>query len=128
MHEVIDASVGDGLKELLDERALASDHLAEADLAALRAAMDEARARRLQPHYIELAFKAAFTRLGGRIVEARARAATRSPTCPPHIRASKHGPDRHQVRPGHLRPAARSNPRTSSAPTCSRRVTRSTTR
>ena len=31
--------------------------------------MDEARARRLQPHYIELAFKAAFTRLGGRIVK-----------------------------------------------------------
>ena len=29
--------------------------------------MDEARARRLQPHYIEGAFRAAFTRLGGRI-------------------------------------------------------------
>ena len=31
--------------------------------------MDEARARRLQPHYIEGAFRAAFTRLGGRIVK-----------------------------------------------------------
>lgn len=68
MQEVIDASVGDGIKELLEERALASDHLAEADLEALKAVMDEARARRLQPHYIELAFRAAFTRLGGRIV------------------------------------------------------------
>jgi hypothetical protein len=29
--------------------------------------MDEARARRLQPHYIEGAFRAAFTRLGGKI-------------------------------------------------------------
>ncbi|MCK9921265.1 DUF3883 domain-containing protein [Frankia sp. AgPm24] len=67
MHEVIDASVGDGLKELLDERALAADQLAAADLQRLREAMDEARAWRLQPHYIELAFKAAFTRLGGRI-------------------------------------------------------------
>lgn len=67
MHEVIDASVGDCLKELLDERALASDTLGEAELAALKAAMDDARARRLQPHYIELAFKEAFTRLGGRI-------------------------------------------------------------
>jgi superfamily II DNA or RNA helicase len=67
MHEVIDASIGEGLTEILEERALASDHLAEADLRALRAAMDDARARRLQPHYIELAFKAAFTRLGGRI-------------------------------------------------------------
>lgn len=47
MHEVIDHRVSDGLKELLEERALASDHLADADLARLRAAMDEARARRL---------------------------------------------------------------------------------
>ena len=69
MHEIIDASVGVGLKDLLDERALASENLAEADLQALRAAMDDAHARRLQPHYIELAFKAAFTRLGGRIVK-----------------------------------------------------------
>lgn len=68
MYEVIDHTVGDGLKDLLDERALAANALAEADLAALRTAMDEARARRLQPHYIELAFKVAFTRLGGRIV------------------------------------------------------------
>lgn len=29
--------------------------------------MDEARARRLQPHYIEQAFTAAFTRLGGKL-------------------------------------------------------------
>jgi fructose-bisphosphate aldolase class 1 len=43
MNEVIDHKVSDGLKELLDERALASEHLADADLAKLRAAMDEAR-------------------------------------------------------------------------------------
>ena len=67
MQEVIDASIGDGIKDLLEERALASDHLAEADLKALKVAMDEARARRLQPHYIELAFRAAIARLGGRI-------------------------------------------------------------
>jgi len=91
MHEVIDASVGDGLKEILDERALASEHLAEADLAALRAAMDEARARRLQPHYIELAFKAAFTRLGGRIVK-RERGRYEIANVPAQVRASKHGP------------------------------------
>lgn len=67
MREVIDRSVGAGLVELLHEQALAADHLGEADLAELRAAMDEARARRLQPHYIELAFREAFTRLGGRM-------------------------------------------------------------
>jgi superfamily II DNA or RNA helicase len=91
MHEVIDHRVADGLKELLEERALASDHLANADLARLRAAMDEARARRLQPHYIELAFKAAFTRLGGRIAK-RERGRYEIANVPAQIRASKYQP------------------------------------
>ncbi|WP_068182696.1 helicase-related protein [Mycobacterium sp. UM_CSW] len=91
MHEVVDATVSEGLPELLKERALAADHLAEADLAELRAAMDEARARRLQPHYIELAFKAAFTRLGGRIAK-RERGRYEIPHVPPQIRASKYQP------------------------------------
>ncbi|MEO5316320.1 helicase-related protein [Pseudarthrobacter sp. CC12] len=91
MHEIIDATIGDGLKEILDERALASEHLAEAELAALRAAMDEARARRLQPHYIELAFKAAFTRLGGRIVK-RERGRYEIANVAAHVRSNKHGP------------------------------------
>jgi superfamily II DNA or RNA helicase len=91
MHEVIDTSVGDGLKEILEERALASEHLAEADLLALRAAMDEARARRLQPHYIELAFKAAFTRLGGRIAK-RERGRYEIANVPQQIRAAGKGP------------------------------------
>ncbi|MDV3135195.1 helicase-related protein [Mycobacterium sp. 29Ha] len=91
MHEVIDHKVSDGLKELLNERALASDHLADADLAKLRAAMDEARARRLQPHYIELAFKAAFTRLGGRIAK-RERGRYEIANVPAQIRASKYQP------------------------------------
>ncbi len=107
MHEVIDASVGDGLKELLDERALASEHLAEADLARAAAAMDEARARRLQPHYIELAFKAAFTRLGGRIAkrEQGRYEIANVPAARPLGRQAR--TDRHQVRPSHLRPEPR---------------------
>ncbi|MGT2463370.1 helicase-related protein [Sinomonas atrocyanea] len=91
MHEVIDASIGNGLKEILEERALASEHLAEADLAALRAAMDEARARRLQPHYIELAFRAAFTRLGGRLAQ-RERGRYEIANVPQHIRSAGKGP------------------------------------
>ncbi|MDQ3671579.1 MAG: DUF3883 domain-containing protein, partial [Actinomycetota bacterium] len=67
MEKVIDAGVARGIDELLAERALASDTLQHADLAQLRTVMDEARARRLQPHYIEGAFRAAFTRLGGKI-------------------------------------------------------------
>lgn len=67
MHQVIDASVSEGIQELLDERALAHDSMAEADIAELRRIMDDARARRLQPHYIESAFREAFTRVGGRL-------------------------------------------------------------
>jgi SNF2 family DNA or RNA helicase len=91
MHEVIDHKYADGIKDLLSERALASDHLADADLARLRAAMDEARARRLQPHYIEMAFKAAFTRLGGRIAK-RERGRYEIANVPAQIRAGKHQP------------------------------------
>ncbi|MEU7329802.1 DEAD/DEAH box helicase [Streptomyces parvus] len=69
MHEIIDSTVGDGLKSLLDERALASEHLSDVDLRVLRATMDDARARRLAPNDIESTFKDAFTRLGGRIVK-----------------------------------------------------------
>lgn len=67
MHEVIDASVADGLSELLQERALASDVLADNEVERMRRVMDEARARRLQPHYIEMAFRGAFTAMGGRM-------------------------------------------------------------
>lgn len=91
LHEIIDASVGDGLRDLLEERALASDHLAEADLQRLRAAMDEARARRLQPHYIELAFKAALTRLGGRIAR-RELGRYEIANVPQHLRSVGKGP------------------------------------
>jgi len=67
MEKVIDAGVARGIDELLAERALATDTMRRADIAQLRALMDEARARRLQPHYIEGAFRAAFTRLGGKV-------------------------------------------------------------
>jgi superfamily II DNA or RNA helicase len=91
MHEVIDRNVGEGLLELLAERALATEQLAKADLGDLRAAMDDARARRLQPHYIELAFRAAFVRLGGRIAR-REKGRYEIAHVPAHLRASRHGP------------------------------------
>ncbi|MDN4474637.1 helicase-related protein [Demequina sp. SYSU T00192] len=91
MQQVIDSSVGDGLEDLLTERALASEHLAEADLRTLRAAMDDSRARRLQPHYIELAFKAAFSRLGGRMVRREARRYEIA-NVPQHVRAAARAP------------------------------------
>ncbi|BBG03919.1 MULTISPECIES: helicase-related protein [Pseudonocardia] len=67
MFDVVDAEVSSGLNELLIERALAQEALSPHELEQLRKEMDEAAARRLQPHYVELFFRDAFTRLGGRI-------------------------------------------------------------
>lgn len=67
MHQVIDESVADGLEELLLERALASEVLTDSEVEKMRRVMDEARARRLQPHYVESAFRAAFEAQGGRM-------------------------------------------------------------
>src|SRR5262249_10441029 len=65
LDQVIDATVGDGLDKLIADRAADRDMLARADLEQWRAAMDEARARRLQPHYVRAFFLAAFKLLGG---------------------------------------------------------------
>ncbi|QAY72589.1 DUF3883 domain-containing protein [Agromyces protaetiae] len=67
MWEVIDEGVSAGLRELLEEEALASDVLATSDLETLRREMEDAKAKRLQPHFIRDAFLEAFDRLGGRI-------------------------------------------------------------
>lgn len=67
MDQVIDDSVGVGLKELMDERALATETLQPATIEDLKRQMDEANARRLQPHFIEAAFKQEFAEFGGRM-------------------------------------------------------------
>jgi SNF2 family DNA or RNA helicase len=72
LDKVIDASVGEGLDKLIAERAADHDVLARADLEHWRAAMDQARARRLQPHYVRAFFLAAFKLLGGSIAEREA--------------------------------------------------------
>lgn len=66
-NEIVDKGVADGLQEVLDEEALATDSLAPTDIDALRRQMEEAKAKRLQPHFIRDAFLEAFGRLGGRI-------------------------------------------------------------
>ncbi|NNG19382.1 DUF3883 domain-containing protein [Naumannella sp. ID2617S] len=72
MRRVIDDRAGTGIAELVEERALAAETMPRRDVAALRREMDEARAQRLQPYFIERAFVEAFKRLGGRIVRREA--------------------------------------------------------
>ncbi|MBI1758232.1 MAG: DUF3883 domain-containing protein [Actinobacteria bacterium] len=68
LHTIIDATVGEGLDLLIAERALHRDVLVEADLEQIRRRLEDAQLRRLQPHYVEAFFAAAFAGLGGRIV------------------------------------------------------------
>jgi hypothetical protein len=65
LHQVIDAEVSSGLEKLLAERALHHDRMAEADVQKLRLRVEEARARRLQPHFIQALFTEAYRLLGG---------------------------------------------------------------
>ncbi len=53
------------LQDLLEERALAHDAMDASRVQRIRADMERADARRLQPHYIESFFHEAFKRLGG---------------------------------------------------------------
>ncbi|MBS7547012.1 DUF3883 domain-containing protein [Dietzia sp. Marseille-Q0999] len=65
---VIDAEVSNGLDELLAERRLAESGFRADELHEMRRKMEEARARRLQPHNVEAFFVRAFEDAGGRIV------------------------------------------------------------
>ncbi|MBI2800240.1 MAG: DUF3883 domain-containing protein [Gammaproteobacteria bacterium] len=61
------------LQTLLDERALAHDAMDASKVQRIRADMERADARRLQPHYIESFFHEAFKILGGNAKQREAR-------------------------------------------------------
>ena len=61
------AADGERLLALLEDRALARDHLGAAEVGRIREEMERAEARRLQPHYIESFFLQAFRHLGGAV-------------------------------------------------------------
>jgi SNF2 family DNA or RNA helicase len=67
LDQVVDAAVGEKLKEALKERALLSEMMSATDVEAIRQRMEEAEARKLQPHYIRSFFLEAFGLLGGQI-------------------------------------------------------------
>jgi len=69
---VVDAAVGDTLKQVVEERALVADVLTSADVERIRDDMERADARRLQPHFIRSFLLEAFSLLGGTIREREA--------------------------------------------------------
>ena len=66
--EVIDASVGDRMRELIDAQSLLTDVLSPSHIADIREQMQRAHARKLQPSYIRRFFVEAFDLLGGHAV------------------------------------------------------------
>jgi superfamily II DNA or RNA helicase len=57
------------LRELVEERALAHDSMDASKVRSIRESMERIEARRLQPHFVESYFLAAFKELGGTIRE-----------------------------------------------------------
>ena len=89
------------------ERALHHDMLTAADVEQVRLRLEEARARRLQPHYISAFFRAAFTGLGGRISR-REPGRYAVSGVPAALREARHpgGAGAAPLRAGHLRPGS----------------------
>jgi SNF2 family DNA or RNA helicase len=67
LEQIVDAAVGEKLKEVLKERALLTEMMSAGDVEAIRERMEEAEARKLQPHFIRSFFLEAFRLLGGQI-------------------------------------------------------------
>jgi len=69
LHAVVDATVGEALREVVHERALVHDVMTLGDVERIRDEMERAEARKLQPHFIRSFFLQAFTLLGGAVRE-----------------------------------------------------------
>jgi superfamily II DNA or RNA helicase len=69
LHQVVDATVGESLRDVVRERALTTDVMTSADVERIRDEMERAEARKLQPHFIRSFFLEAFTLLGGSVRE-----------------------------------------------------------
>jgi SNF2 family DNA or RNA helicase len=67
LDQIVDAAVGEKLQEALKERALLTEMMTATDVEAIRERMEEAEARKLQPHFIRAFFLDAFRLLGGQI-------------------------------------------------------------
>ena len=69
LDRIIDETVSEGIRELLEQRALLAETMGSSDVVSLKHTFEDAQARRLQPYYIKSFFIAAFRELGGTIVK-----------------------------------------------------------
>jgi superfamily II DNA or RNA helicase len=66
---VLDATVGEALRDVVQQRSLVSDLMTAEDVEHIREEMERAQARRLQPYFVQSFFLEAFVLLGGEIRE-----------------------------------------------------------
>ncbi|HLI38175.1 MAG TPA: hypothetical protein VKV80_12675 [Streptosporangiaceae bacterium] len=69
LNTVLDATVGEALRDVARQRALVSDLMTAEDVEHIREEMERAQARRLQPYFVQSFFLEAFVLLGGEIRE-----------------------------------------------------------
>ena len=69
LDQVLDNTVGDKLREVVHERALASAVMSGADVDRIKEEMERAEARKLQPQFVRALFLEALRLYGGRAVE-----------------------------------------------------------
>jgi superfamily II DNA or RNA helicase len=67
LDQVVDAAIGEKLERAIKERSLVSETMSANAVEEIRLKMEEAEARKLQPHFIRSFFVEAFRRLGGQI-------------------------------------------------------------
>lgn len=65
--DVVDATIGDGIADLLDDNQLVPSRLDDSEVDEIRKQMERAEAARLQPHHVEAFFHRAFKDLGGNL-------------------------------------------------------------
>lgn len=86
INQVIDDTVEGRIRDAIEHPPLAEETLAFTDVERIRVEMQEASARRLQPHYIRAFFLAAMAHLGGKITE-REPGRFQLAAVPPSVRA-----------------------------------------
>jgi hypothetical protein len=69
INRVIDDTIGDRVRDAIEHPPLAAETMGFADIDRIRTEMQEAAARRLQPHYIRAFVEAALAHLGGKLIE-----------------------------------------------------------
>jgi superfamily II DNA or RNA helicase len=69
INQVIDDTIGKRVRDAIEHPPLATETMAFADVERIRIQMQEAAAKRLQPHYVRAFFEAALEHLGGKLSE-----------------------------------------------------------